>query len=213
MSTLLSAVSIALCAWLPLDAVQEDVTLDLDARQATALEDLERRNPRMARRLKRALTWRRDDALQRLEGHARFLDELAQARQADPEKHRLMEEQQRMTLEARELVERYHAAFGEPRRAIENDLRAHLNAWFDLRQAVRVHQMDTLAAELAGHRERLADDSDQALEPWLKRIVDGGESAMERRLEAPEEGDLEACGCAPWPATTRSPTSSRACGR
>jgi len=180
----------------PVEA-QDD--LRLDARQEAALEDLERRHPRMARRMLRRLQWRRPEVLRRLEEHAAFLDELGRARDADPERFRLMNEQQAMAWRTRELVEDYRAALhDEGRDAVEAELRVHLARWFDVRQALRTHRLETVASEIAEQRERLEGPlegpSEAALEAWLARITSGGETAMSRRLAVDEsngKGELD----------------------
>ncbi len=158
----------------------------LDARLEAALEDLERREPMEAKRLRSALALSRNEAVRRIEQHARYLEALADAELRDPEKHRLLLEEGLMEARARDLLEQLHGAPAR-RDAIEGELRAHLWNWFDLRQALRTHQTEALARELAENRRRLSDDSDAALEIWLARIVDGGEGAMRARLDSEED--------------------------
>ena len=170
---------------------------EFDARLEAALADLALRDPDASAALQRALASNPAAALARLQEHARYLDELAAAAATDPEKHRLMLEQEQAEARTRAALEQLQEAPNAEREQRAATLRRTLEDWFEIRHALRAHHLQGAEAGLAAQRQRVesaARDAGAQRESWLRRVTAGGSAAMRSRLAGgeAEHGELEA---------------------
>ncbi len=188
--------SCSLCG-VPVFGLADDSRPQLDDRLEAALGDIRHRDPGAFEAIQAALRQNPRRARERLAHHAQYLEELAAAKAAHPEKFHLMMEQEAKERQVRELIEQFHlvAPEADEHRALVDELRGELEVWFEIRQALRSFEIERFAASFAEQMqefEAAAEDFEGAREEWLDRIVAGGPQKMQMRLEhLAQQDDVE----------------------